>query len=50
MLSDGRDFMASSPWVVADPGVAILIVVLGFTLVGDGLQEWLDPKKRALTR
>ncbi|GIH21201.1 ABC transporter permease [Rugosimonospora africana] len=50
MLSAGRDFMASSPWVVADPAVAILLVVLGFTLVGDGMQEWLDPKKRAIAR
>jgi peptide/nickel transport system permease protein len=50
MLSSGRDFMASSPWVVADPGVAIVIVVLGFTLIGDGLQDWLDPKKRVIGR
>jgi ABC-type dipeptide/oligopeptide/nickel transport system permease subunit len=50
MLSSGRDFMSSSSWVVASPGVAILIVVLGFTLVGDGLQDWLDPKKRAIGR
>jgi peptide/nickel transport system permease protein len=50
MLSSGRDFMSSSPWVVASPGVAILIVVLGFTLVGDGLQDWLDPKKRVIGR
>jgi peptide/nickel transport system permease protein len=42
--------MASSPWVVADPGVAIVIVVLGFTLIGDGLQDWLDPKKRVIGR
>lgn len=50
MLSSGRDFMSSSPWVVAAPSVAILIVVLGFTLVGDGLQDWLDPQKRAIRR
>jgi peptide/nickel transport system permease protein len=50
MLSNGRDFMTSSPWVVAGPGIAIVVIVLGFTLVGDGLQEWLDPKKRAIGR
>jgi peptide/nickel transport system permease protein len=50
MLSTGRDFMASSPWVVADPGIAILIMVVGFTLVGDGLRDWLDPRKRAIAR
>lgn len=50
LLSTGRDFMATSPWVVAVPGVAILVIVLGFTLVGDGLQDWLDPRKRAMAR
>ena len=50
LLSTGRDFMATSPWVVASPGVGIVVIVLGFTLVGDGLQEWLDPKKRAMAR
>ena len=50
MLSNGREFMTSSPWVVAGPGIAIIVIVLGFTLVGDGLQEWLDPKKRAIGR
>ncbi len=50
LLATGHDFMATSPWVVADPGVAIVVIVLGFTLVGDGLQDWLDPKKRAMAR
>ena len=50
MLSGGRDFMSTSTWVIAAPGMAILIVVLGFTLIGDGLQDWLDPKKRAIGR
>ena len=50
MLSTGRDFMNSSPWVVADPAIAILIMVVGFTLVGDGLRDWLDPRKRAIAR
>lgn len=50
MLSTGRDFMATSPWVVADPAIAILIMVIGFTLVGDGLRDSLDPRKRAIGR
>jgi peptide/nickel transport system permease protein len=50
MLSQGRDFMSTSPWVVAVPAVAILVVVLGFTLLGDGLQSWLDPQKRTIGR
>jgi peptide/nickel transport system permease protein len=50
MLSQGRDFMSSDPWVIAAPALAILVIVLGFTLIGDGLQSWLDPKKRAIAR
>lgn len=46
MLSDGRQFMANSVWVVAGPGVAILILVLAFTVIGDGLQEYVDPRTR----
>ena len=45
LLSSGRDYMSTSPWVVADPAGAIFIVVLGFTLIGDGLQAWLDPRR-----
>jgi peptide/nickel transport system permease protein len=50
MLSDGRDFMANSTWVVAAPGVAIMVLVLAFNLIGDGLHDWLDPRGRARIR
>lgn len=50
MLASGRDFMATSSWQVIDPGVAILVAVLAFTLLGDGLQDWLDPKRRVIGR
>ena len=50
MLSDGRDFMANSAWIVAAPGVAIMILVLAFNLIGDGLHDWLDPRGRARIR
>jgi peptide/nickel transport system permease protein len=50
MLSTGRDFMATSSWQVIDPGIAILLAVLAFTLLGDGLQDWLDPKRRVIGR
>jgi len=46
MLSDGRQFMANSAWVVAGPGLAIIILVLAFTAIGDGLQEFADPRSR----
>jgi peptide/nickel transport system permease protein len=50
MLSDGRDFMANSAWVVAAPGLAIMVLVLAFNLIGDGLRDWLDPRGRARLR
>jgi peptide/nickel transport system permease protein len=50
MLSDGRDFMANSSWIVAGPGLAIIVLVLTFNLIGDGLHEWLDPRGRARLR
>jgi peptide/nickel transport system permease protein len=50
MLSDGRDFMANSAWIVAAPGLAIMVLVLAFNLIGDGLHDWLDPRGRARLR
>ena len=44
MLADGRTLMRSMPWVVTLPGLAILITVLAFNLLGDGLRDALDPK------
>jgi peptide/nickel transport system permease protein len=50
MLSNERDFMAQAPWAVVSPGVALMLLVLGFNLVGDGLRDWLDPRGRARVR
>ncbi len=44
MLSDARSFIESSPWMVTLPGVCILITVLSFNLLGDGLRDALDPR------
>jgi peptide/nickel transport system permease protein len=44
MLSDGRGFMREAPWVVIFPGLAIVVAVLGFNMVADGLRDWLDPQ------
>jgi len=46
MLTNANDYMASSIFLAIIPGVAILISVLGFNLIGDGLREALDPKLR----
>lgn len=44
MLSDGRPYMRSAWWIMAFPGLAITITVLGANLVGDGLRDVLDPR------
>ena len=44
MLSRGREYIWSAPHLVIFPGLAILITVLGFNLLGDGLRDVLDPK------
>jgi len=44
MLAEAREFILSAWWVVSFPGIAILITVLSFNLMGDGLRDALDPK------
>ncbi len=44
MLSTGRNYLTSSPQLAAIPGVAILLVTIGFNLLGDGLRDALDPR------
>ncbi len=45
MIASGRRFILDQWWVAAMPGAAILIVSLGFNLLGDGLRDALDPKE-----
>ncbi len=44
MLADAREFVLRAWWVVTFPGMAILIAVLAFNVMGDGLRDALDPK------
>ncbi len=44
MLADAKSFIETSPWLVSLPGLCILIVVLSFNMLGDGLRDALDPK------
>ena len=44
MISSGRRFLLDQWWVATIPGIAILVVSLGFNLLGDGLRDVLDPK------
>lgn len=46
MVSEGRNYLELSPWPSVFPGLAIVLAVLGFNLVGDALQEILDPRLR----
>jgi len=46
MIASSKQFITSAWWVVTLPGVAILMSVLGFNLLGDGLRDILDPRLR----
>lgn len=46
MLSDSRAYMESASWLVTIPGLCILVVVIAFNLLGDGLHDALDPKSK----
>lgn len=44
MISEGKDLIRRAPYLITWPGVAIMIVVMSFNFVGDGLRDALDPK------
>jgi len=44
LVSAGREYIRVQPWLITFPGLAIMITVLGFNLLGDGLRDALDPK------
>ena len=44
MLNEGRTYLETAPWMSVFPGVAIMLAVLGFNLLGDGLRDVLDPR------
>jgi len=46
MISTGRNYLPDHWWMATFPGLAILITVLGFNLLGDGLRDVLDPQSR----
>jgi peptide/nickel transport system permease protein len=43
LVSNGKEFLFSAPWVAILPGVAIFITVLAFNFIGDGLRDAIDP-------
>ena len=46
MLNDGRRFILNAPHMTTFPGLAIMLVVMGFNFLGDGLRDILDPKMK----
>ena len=48
MLAEARTFIISAPWVTIFPGVAIVLVVIGFSLLGDALRDVLDPRLKGV--
>jgi peptide/nickel transport system permease protein len=50
MLSRGRQYMTIAPWLVLAPGLAIMLAVLGFNLLGDAQRDLLDPRRAGARR
>jgi peptide/nickel transport system permease protein len=48
MISEGRQFISTHYWLSTFPGIAILLSVTAFNLLGDGLRDLLDPRLRVL--
>lgn len=46
MISEGSKFFSTQPWLSFFPGLAILLTVTAFNLIGDGLRDTLDPRLR----
>lgn len=46
MLADSKSYLVQAPWTMIFPGLAIMLTVLGFNLMGDGLRDALDPKMK----
>jgi peptide/nickel transport system permease protein len=46
MVSAGQGYLTTNPWLSLAPGIAIMLVVFAFNLVGDGLRDALDPRLR----
>lgn len=46
MLNDARNYLRVAPHLLLFPGLAVMLTVMAFNFVGDGLREWLDPKQK----
>ena len=46
IISDGRAFLETAPWMILAPGTLLAVTVLGVNLLGDGLRDLIDPRMR----
>ena len=46
MLASGRNYITRSPWILVFPGLSIVVTVLAFNILGDGIRDLLDPRLR----
>ncbi|UCD57836.1 MAG: ABC transporter permease [Candidatus Hydrogenedentota bacterium] len=46
MISHGRDFLHSAPWITIFPGIAIALTIVSMNSLGDSLRDYMDPKMR----
>ena len=46
MISSGRQYLVTQPWLIVAPGVALMLAVLAFNFLGDGLRDILDTKRK----
>ena len=46
MLNEGRTYLETAPWISVFPGIAIMLTVLAFNLLGDGVRDVLDPNSQ----
>jgi ABC-type dipeptide/oligopeptide/nickel transport system permease subunit len=49
MIATAREFIFAAPYAILFPGLAIMLSVYGFNLLGDGLRDTLDPRLRGTT-
>jgi peptide/nickel transport system permease protein len=46
MIAEAQGYYRSAPWLMVSPGAMLMVTVLGFNLMGDGLRDALDPHQR----
>jgi peptide/nickel transport system permease protein len=50
ILNSGKNYLTTAPWIMVFPGLAIMLAILGFNLLGDGLRDVLEPKSRRVAQ